>query len=96
MAIQCVSCLHCICSQRNDWGFVFRRVQHVDQEGDSTAEMKAVCCRLWVNAPFVILGLWEERQEFQVPLFSNYREQATSPFTVFRATLQACLCARNR
>lgn len=46
-------------------------------------------CRLWLNAPFVMLGLWDERQEVRVPLFSNYREQATMPFVVFRATLQA-------
>ena len=46
-------------------------------------------CRLWFNAPFVILGLWDERQDFQVPLFNDYREQAATPFVVFRGTLQA-------
>ena len=46
------------------------------------------CCRLWLNAPFVILGMWEERREVKVPLFSNYQEQPNKPFVIFRATLQ--------
>lgn len=45
-------------------------------------------CRLWFNAPFVMLGLWDERQDVRVPLFQNYKEQALLPFVVFRATLQ--------
>ena len=48
----------------------------------------SVIRRLWLNAPFVMLGLWDERQEVRVPLFNNYREQAATPFVVFRATLQ--------
>ncbi|KAL0051237.1 hypothetical protein WJX82_004180 [Trebouxia sp. C0006] len=45
--------------------------------------------RLLFNAPFVILGLWDERREVQVPLFSSYQEQPDKPFVMFQATLQA-------
>ncbi|KAL3142851.1 hypothetical protein ABBQ38_003144 [Trebouxia sp. C0009 RCD-2024] len=44
--------------------------------------------RFWLNAPFVMLGMWDDRQDVRVPLFKNHREQATTPFVVFRATLQ--------
>lgn len=44
--------------------------------------------RFWRNAPFVLLGIWDERQDVRVPLFNNYVEQASTPFVVFRATLQ--------
>ena len=58
--------------------------------------MDSVICRLWLNAPFVMLGLWDERQEVRVPLFNNYNEQATTPFVVFRATLQAGPCSTDQ
>lgn len=45
--------------------------------------------RLLLNAPFVILGLWDERREVQVPLFSSYQEQPDKPFVMFQAILQA-------
>lgn len=45
--------------------------------------------RLWLNAPFVILGLWDERREFKVELFIDHKEDATTPFSLFQATLQA-------
>lgn len=45
--------------------------------------------RLAFNAPFVILGFWDERREVQVPLFSSYQEQPDKPFVIFQATLQA-------
>lgn len=44
--------------------------------------------KFWLTAPFAIVGLWDERREVRIPLFSNYREQATTPFVVFKATLQ--------
>lgn len=35
-----------------------------------------------------MLGLWDERREVRVPLFSSYQEQPDKPFVIFQATLQ--------
>lgn len=58
--------------------------------------MAVTCRRFWLTAPFAIVGLWDERREVRIPLFSNYREQATTPFVVFKATLQVWLFVMSR